>query len=79
MSCCGQDNKKPYTLTDALRDALNGHIEYAPKSLAEQRLDTCRLCIEYVPLVALCNQCKCYMHTKVKLAKASCPLEKWEK
>jgi hypothetical protein len=58
-------------------DLLNPNTEYASEEEASRRLDICKSCPELIKLTNQCKQCGCFMHLKTKLAKASCPIEKW--
>jgi hypothetical protein len=58
-------------------DFLDINTEYVSKEVSESRLDICRACPELIQLTSTCKKCGCFMTAKSKLAKASCPLEKW--
>ena len=58
-------------------DFLDINTEYVSKEVSESRLDICRSCPELIQLTTTCKKCGCFMTAKAKLAKASCPLEKW--
>lgn len=58
-------------------DFLDINTEYVTKESAESRLALCKACPELIQLTSTCKKCGCFMIPKVKLAKASCPLEKW--
>ena len=58
-------------------DFFKPNTEYATEEVAEERLTICKACPELIQVTKSCRQCGCFMALKVKLAKASCPLEKW--
>lgn len=58
-------------------DFLDLNAEYVDSSVRETRLSLCKSCPELIQLTSTCKKCGCFMTAKVKLAKASCPLEKW--
>lgn len=58
-------------------DFLDINTEYVSKENAEARLSICKTCPELIQLTSTCKKCGCFMTAKVKLSKASCPLEKW--
>jgi hypothetical protein len=58
-------------------DLFNKNMERALPLIAEKRLDICKQCPRYVKLTHQCKECGCIMNAKVKLADASCPLNKW--
>ena len=43
----------------------------------DKRINTCKVCDQYIKSTKLCGKCLCYMPWKVQLAPASCPLHKW--
>lgn len=51
--------------------------EYADKETSEKRLDICKACPFVIKATTQCKKCKCFMHAKTKLAKATCPVGKW--
>ena len=72
-----------YNALDAVKDYLNGSIEYVAHHVKDARSATCKSCdkLIHIPMTRLgtCSQCGCFMDAKVTLARASCPLNKWEK
>ncbi len=58
-------------------DFLDINTEYLSKEDADARLDICKACPELIQITTTCKKCGCFMAAKVKLAKASCPLNKW--
>lgn len=65
-----KDGVKPWDLLDKNQPRV-------PDWLAEVRLEVCNECPFLIKKVQQCTQCGCFMHLKVKLAKASCPKDKW--
>lgn len=59
-------------------DLLNPNTQYAPEDEASKRLEICKACPELIKTTGQCKKCGCIMNLKTKLAKAECPLHKWE-
>lgn len=59
-------------------DFLNPKTQYVDKETAQKRYDICKSCPQLLP-TKQCNECKCFMKSKVTLAMAECPLHKWGK
>lgn len=72
-----------YNFLDATKDFLTGSLDYVAEHVQRARFNTCKSCPEIfkLPMTALgtCKKCGCFMDAKIKLARASCPLNKWEK
>lgn len=72
-----------YNALDAVKDYLNGSIEYVALHIQDDRTQVCKRCTEllHVPMTSIgtCKKCGCFMDAKVKLGRATCPLDKWEK
>lgn len=49
---------------------------FVKTEIAEERLRICKSCPRLTS-IELCSICNCIMPIKVKIAKASCPLNKW--
>jgi hypothetical protein len=49
----------------------------APSSIQQERLSICQSCPFYRKKINQCKKCGCIMPQKVKLADASCPVQKW--
>jgi len=47
-----------------------------PKT-AEQRLEICKGCPEFMQLTTQCKKCGCVMSLKTRLEAAHCPIGKW--
>lgn len=58
-------------------DLVNPNTKYAPKELADKRLQICLGCPELIKLTKQCKKCGCIMSLKTKLEAATCPLGKW--
>lgn len=58
-------------------DLLDPNIPRAPEELEQSRFSICKGCPEFVNITKQCKQCGCVMPLKVKLAEATCPLNKW--
>lgn len=58
-------------------DLANPETEWAEESVSEARYSICNSCPELIKLTKQCKKCGCFMAAKTKLAKATCPLEKW--
>jgi hypothetical protein len=57
-------------------DLLNPEA-YTTESVANERLEICRQCPEFIALTSQCKKCGCFMAFKTKLSEATCPLNKW--
>ncbi len=58
-------------------DVLNSNVEKASEEEAQARLNTCISCDRLIQFTKQCKECGCIMAIKVKLKKATCPLNKW--
>jgi hypothetical protein len=58
-------------------DLLDSNAPRTTDEEAFKRLDICKSCPELLPITHQCKKCGCIMSLKVKLAEASCPLDKW--
>jgi hypothetical protein len=50
---------------------------FLKKESAQSRYDVCKKCDEFNSTLKLCQKCGCIMPAKVKLASATCPIDKW--
>jgi hypothetical protein len=50
---------------------------YIPIKDVSERMDICRQCEFYNPMLSRCRICGCIMKLKVKLPGTKCPLNKW--
>jgi hypothetical protein len=50
---------------------------YTTQDVADERLDICRACPEFIKSTKQCKKCGCFMVAKTKLTKSTCPLGKW--
>lgn len=58
-------------------DLLNPNIPKVSDAVADARMDICNDCA-HLTVTKQCTKCGCFMSGKVKIAKASCPIGKWE-
>lgn len=58
-------------------DLLNPKMERSTEEQAQKRIDICSQCPELINATKQCKKCGCFMTMKVKLASATCPLQKW--
>lgn len=64
-----------YKLTDLVKDAVQGNVEFITQEERNNRIKICNIC-EYNRL-KVCTQCGCMIDAKTKLKKAECPIGKW--
>lgn len=57
-------------------DFFNGSTR-SQEEVAEERLAICKQCPQLRPVTNQCRICNCFMHLKVKIEKAACPLGNW--
>lgn len=55
----------------------NIELDTVEKEVSSLRLSICVECPELIKSVKQCNQCGCFMPTKVTLKDSACPLGKW--
>ena len=58
-------------------DLINPATEYSSKEEAETRYEICKTCPELLKTTKQCKKCGCFMLTKTKLKKSTCPINKW--
>lgn len=51
---------------------------FVPKEVSEERFNICKSCEEFNDLTRTCKKCGCFMPTKTTIAKAKCPIGKWQ-
>ncbi|MDE7447815.1 MAG: hypothetical protein K2M51_02075 [Helicobacter sp.] len=73
---------KSYNILDAASDVLKNALGidddvFAPKDIAQSRLQSCLECEKLVRATKQCRLCGCFVVAKTKMHKASCPLGKW--
>jgi hypothetical protein len=56
---------------------LDSSVQKAGAEEASRRYDICLSCDKLIKLTKQCRECGCIMPAKVKLEKATCPLNKW--
>jgi uncharacterized paraquat-inducible protein A len=64
------DSVKPW-------DLLNPNKPKSPEEIQKSRLDICKKCEYLFTPTNQCKKCGCFMHLKVKLSNAECPIGKW--
>lgn len=60
-------------------DLFNKNMNRAPSHVQKERLSICESCPFYRQSLNQCKKCGCIMPQKVKLADATCPVQKWGK
>ena len=60
-------------------DLLNSNAPRTSDQVASERLSMCNDCPFLTKLTQQCRKCGCFMHLKVKLADAECPVGNWGK
>jgi hypothetical protein len=58
-------------------DMLNPNTKKADSETAEQRLNICKGCPEFMQITSQCKKCGCFMSLKTRLESAHCPIGKW--
>ena len=58
-------------------DLFNKNIGRVESVIANERLDICKQCPEFIKLTTQCKKCGCFMEAKTKLPNAECPIGKW--
>ena len=61
---------------NALKNLIQVGI-FAPAAIAKARLEICRSCELYNSTTGICTDCHCIMMAKSKIARSSCPQNKW--
>lgn len=56
---------------------LDSSVQKASVEEANRRYNICLSCDKLIKLTKQCRECGCIMPAKVKLEKATCPLNKW--
>lgn len=51
----------------------------ALNEMAEERLQICRSCNRFDPILARCRKCGCFMQGKTRFPGAKCPIGLWGK
>lgn len=68
---------KKYGMFQVVIDLFNGELRLTSKEIADQRMAICDQCEAKDHKLNVCTVCGCLLPAKVKLKKASCPMEKW--
>lgn len=58
-------------------DMLNPNTKRIGIEKAEDRLNICKMCPEFIDITKQCKKCGCFMVAKTKLESAKCPIGKW--
>lgn len=66
-----------YNLIDAAKNLVTGNLEIATDEVIIKRNAICDACEAKNHLANVCTACGCFLPAKVRLAKSSCPMEKW--
>lgn len=64
----------------SLRDTakrLFDNPKLAPRSVAAERMETCKACDHYKNDTTQCDICLCFMPIKTSFANVECPIDKW--
>lgn len=64
----------------SLRDTakrLFDNPKLAPRSVAADRMETCKACDHYKNDTTQCDICLCFMPIKTSFSNVECPLDKW--
>ena len=59
-------------------DLLDKSVPKTTDAEAKKRLEICNGCAHLTKLTQQCKKCGCFMHLKVKIAPAECPIGKWK-
>lgn len=59
-------------------DLFNKNIGRVETDIAEERMNICRSCDNFISATTQCKECGCIMKMKSKLPNAFCPIHKWE-
>jgi hypothetical protein len=60
-------------------DLLDKNVPRTTDEVAKKRLEICNGCAHLTKLTQQCKKCGCFMHLKVKISAAECPIGKWNK
>jgi hypothetical protein len=61
----------------ALDDLLKWVREPVDDKTQAERIAICKQCEKYSSAIHMCNECKCLVDLKTRLARQRCPLNKW--
>jgi hypothetical protein len=80
MGCPCNDKPKKYNVVNAAVDVIKGTAEFVETEQAKARVEVCLNCPtnDYSPELKLCKICKCFVKTKARFEKSSCPKGHWE-
>ena len=63
-------------LIDKAKNAIK--IQFVPAEISDERLNICKSCEEFEHTLSRCKKCGCFMIAKTKVARAKCPIGKWQ-
>ena len=63
-------------MIEKAKNELASHFIKA--EISDERIAICNSCDEYNKTINICKKCGCFMPAKTKLARAKCPLGKWQ-
>lgn len=66
-------------IAEAQASALLPDDWKVPETISDERFDICKKCENLYHVTNQCRLCGCFMGVKVTLARAKCPIHKWEK
>ena len=66
------------TIMSQLNDLLRWIKESVSSEIQSRRIEMCKRCDRYNNILHMCNECKCLVDLKTRLARQRCPLNKWE-
>lgn len=64
-----------YNVFNAMYDFVRGKLQYAPKTVVDERRAMCSLCDANV--MGMCTACGCNIWAKTALLKSECPIDFW--
>jgi len=73
-----KQEKQSYNILNVISDEIQGKADKVNKPTEQLRLSICKNCEQLFKLTGSCKKCGCFVRAKVKYAKSSCPIGKWE-
>jgi len=58
-------------------DAFRPSSERVDRRVRADRMKVCKACDRFISATSQCRECGCFMVLKTTLARAECPLGKW--
>ena len=66
-------------MSNIIEKAKNGLASHFIKAeISDERLNICKSCEEFEHTLSRCKKCGCFMIAKTKVARARCPIGKWQ-